>query len=93
MLKTAQKFNYDADTPLGKGQFPWLLLEGRATRRGKSALLAPVFSASNKLPFAEFEISGFGLTTNKAFMFGEANDGKNDWTMLLRRVTRNAALE
>ncbi len=93
LLKTAQTYKYEADTPLGKGQFPLLMLEGRATQRGKSVLMAPVFTASNKLPFAEFEVSGFGLTTNKAFMYGEANDGKNDWPLLLRRITRNAAID
>jgi hypothetical protein len=93
IVKLAQTLKYDAESPLGKSSQPYLLLEGRASARGKNALLSPVFQGNNKLAFTEIDISGFGVTANKAFAYGEAAYGKTDKSLLLRRVSRNVAFE
>lgn len=90
MLNLETPLVYAADTPLGRGQSNWILFEGRASAKGKSALLSLVFGGNNRPAVTEFELSALTLTTNGVFLAATVERaGTKPEELLLRRVGRN----
>ncbi len=89
-----ENYEYGPDAPLSQGKHWTTLLEGRISLKGREGLLRAVFAGSNKFKYAEVVLENVEITANGAFMFAQATTGKlKSESLLLRRVSRNVALE
>lgn len=89
-----ENYEYGPDAPLGRGKHWTTLFEGRLSLKGREGLLRAVFAGVNKFKFAEVVLENVEVTPNGAFMLVQATTGKlNSESLLLRRISRNCALE
>jgi len=87
-------YEYGPDAPLSQGKHWTTLFEGRVSFKGREGLLRAVFGGANKLKFDDILLENLEVTPNGAFLFAQATTGKlKGESLLLRRISRNVALE